>query len=133
MATTTSRQAVVKPPRNYETVAWRAMRLSGVALIVLVWVHVLLQDILVGVHAIDLDYVAMRWASLGWRIFDAALLALAFAHGMNGVRQVAYDYITSPRARRILVIGLFLFWLAITAVGAIALIAGVNQQFPLEP
>ena len=126
------RRVTAKPPRNFETIAWRAMRLSGVLLIVLVWVHVLLQDVIVGVHAMDLDYVAFRWASIGWRVFDALLLAFAFAHGMYGVRQVAYDFILSPRGRKITSIVVFVMWLAISVVGAIALVGGVNQQFPLE-
>jgi succinate dehydrogenase / fumarate reductase membrane anchor subunit len=69
------------------------MRYSGLLLIPLAWGHVLIQDVLVGVHRIDLDYVAMRWAMLGWRVFDFLLLAFAFAHGMNGLRQVLNDYI----------------------------------------
>ena len=44
--------------------AWKWMRYSGFLLIPLVWGHVLLQDIIVGVHKIDLDYVALRWASV---------------------------------------------------------------------
>src|SRR3989337_2474505 len=90
----------VDPPKNFETAAWLFMRYSGLLLIPLVWVHVLIQDVLVGVHAIDLDYVAMRWATLGWRLYDIALLAFAFAHGMNGLRTVLHDFIHRPGARR---------------------------------
>ena len=89
-----------KPGRNYETIAWKWMRYSALLLIPLVWGHILLQDIIVGVHRIDLDYVALRWASLGWRIYDILLLGFAFAHGVNGLRQVALDYIHGPRAPR---------------------------------
>ena len=42
----------VKPPRNYEVTAWKWMRYSAIALIPLVWIHVLLQDVIVGVHKI---------------------------------------------------------------------------------
>src|SRR3990172_4788152 len=87
----------VDRPRNFETTAWLLMRYSGVLLIPLVWVHVAIQDVLVGVHAIDLDYVAMRWATLGWRVYDIALLAFAFAHGMNGLRNVLNDYVRGNR------------------------------------
>jgi len=112
---------------TWMTAAWTLMRLSALLLVPLVWTHVVIQDMLVGVHHIDLDYVAMRWASLGWRVYDAFLLCFAFAHGTNGLRQVLEDYLHGTWARRILRAVLFLFWLAITAMGAAAVIGGVRQ------
>ena len=102
------------------------MRYSAVLLIPLVFVHILLQDVIVGVHRIDLDYVALRWASLGWRIYDVLLLAFAFAHGVNGIRQVLTDYIHSDKGRKIMQTTLLLFYLIITAIGAITIIGGVR-------
>ena len=111
----------------WTTAAWTLMRLSALLLVPMVWVHVVIQDMLVGVHHIDLDYVAVRWASLGWRIYDAGLLCFAFAHGTNGLRQVLEDYIHGPRARRVLRILLVAFWLAVTLLGAAAVIGGVRS------
>ncbi len=102
------------------------MRYSAIVLIPLVWIHVLIQDVLVGAHAIDLDYVAMRWATLGWRIYDIALLSFAFAHGMNGFRGVIEDYVSHPTRVRIINTVLFLAWVIISAIGAVAVIAGVQ-------
>ncbi len=102
------------------------MRYSGLLLIPLVWVHVLIQDVLVGVHAIDLDYVALRWATLGWRIYDIALLAFTFAHGMNGLRNVLNDYVRGNRTRRALDWLLLGAWLVISAIGAVAIVGGVR-------
>jgi succinate dehydrogenase / fumarate reductase, membrane anchor subunit len=113
--------------RSWLTVAWTLMRLSAILLVPLVWGHVLIQDMLVGVHKISLDYVALRWASIGWRAYDAALLCFAFAHGSNGLRQVLEDYIHGRTARRVLRTLIFLFWLSITALGAAAVIGGVRQ------
>jgi succinate dehydrogenase / fumarate reductase membrane anchor subunit len=119
-------RTVNKPKPNFETTAWKWMRYSGFLLIPLVWGHVLLQDLIVGVHAIDLDYVALRWASLGWRIYDALLLGFAFAHGVNGIRQVLNDIVHTPRSRSIMHWGLILLWLVVTGLGAIALVGGVR-------
>jgi len=116
----------VAKPRNFETTAWLWMRYSGVLLIPLVWIHVLIQDVLVGVHAIDLDYVALRWATLGWRVYDIALLAFTFAHGMNGLRNVLNDYVRGRRTRRALDIALLVAWLVISAIGAVAIVGGVR-------
>ena len=85
-----------------------------------------LQDAVVGVHSITVSYVTARWADVGWRAYDAALLAFAFAHGVNGFRQVAFDYVHSEHARRILSWVLLVGWFVISAIGTFALIAGVK-------
>jgi len=115
----------IQVEKNYETYAWLFMRYSGVLLIPLVWIHVLINDVLVGVHAIDLDYVAMRWAVTGWRVYDIALLSFAFAHGTNGLRTVLRDYVHKESTRRVLDWGLLIFWLIVTAIGAVAIVGGV--------
>jgi succinate dehydrogenase cytochrome b556 subunit len=114
----------VATPKTLETYAWLFMRWSGALLIPLVWGHVLLQDVLVGVHAIDLGYVALRWSLLGWKVYDIALLAFAFGHGMNGLRGVAEDYVHHPTALRVVKFLIFWGWVIITAIGAVAIIAG---------
>ena len=110
-----------------EALAWKWMRYSGLLLIPLAWAHVAIQDVLVGVHAIDLDYVAMRWASLGWRTYDFLLLAFAFAHGVNGLRQVIHDFIPDEKMMRVISRILFVFWLLLSAIGAAAIVGGVRQ------
>ncbi|OGO40969.1 MAG: hypothetical protein A2W36_00930 [Chloroflexi bacterium RBG_16_58_14] len=117
----------LKESNAYEAVAWRWMRYSGLLLIPLAWGHVLIQDVLVGVHRIDLDYVAMRWAMLGWRVFDFLLLAFAFAHGMNGLRQVLNDYILNEKWRRATSWFLLGVWLVISLIGGLAIVGGVGQ------
>ncbi len=116
----------VRTRQTYENVAWKWMRYSAFLLIPLAWIHVIIQDVIIGVHRIDLNYVAMRWANIGWRVYDIFLLSFAFAHGMNGLRQVLDDYIHGDTARRVVAWGLFLVWLIITLIGAIAIIGGVR-------
>lgn len=116
----------VEVRQNYESIAWKWMRYSGFLLIPLAWIHILLQDAVVEVHAITVSYVTARWADVGWRAYDAALLAFAFAHGVNGFRQVAFDYVHTERARRILSWVLLVGWFVISAIGTFALIAGVK-------
>ena len=82
---------------------------------------------LVGVHKIDLDYVALRWAMLGWRVYDVALLAFAFGHGVNGLRHVVDDYVHNPGLNRGVKWAMFILWIAITAIGATAIIGGVRK------
>jgi succinate dehydrogenase / fumarate reductase membrane anchor subunit len=100
------------------------MRYSGILLIPLAWIHVLIQDVLVGVHKIDIDYVALRWANLGWKTYDILLLSFAFAHGMYGLRQVVSEHF--PKTTRWMSVLIFLLWIAITVIGAIAIIGGAR-------
>jgi succinate dehydrogenase / fumarate reductase membrane anchor subunit len=128
MATQTDqiRTNQIPAQEGLERIAWKWMRYSGLLLIPLAWGHVLIQDVLVGVHSIDLDYVAMRWASLGWRVYDFLLLAFAFAHGVNGLRQVLNDYIRQDRTRRRVTWLLFVLWLVLSLIGAVAIVGGVR-------
>lgn len=116
----------VATPRNFETLAWLFMRYSAILLIPLAFGHIILQDVIVGVHNIDINYVELRWNLVAWRIYDAALLAFAFAHGMNGLRQVLMDYIRSDSVFRLVSWVLLIGWLVISVIGAIALIGGVR-------
>jgi succinate dehydrogenase / fumarate reductase membrane anchor subunit len=116
----------VKVAQNYESIAWKWMRYSGILLIPLAWIHVALQDVIVGVHHIDLSYVAARWAITGWRVYDFFLLAFAFAHGVNGLRQVLRDYVKSETAMNWISWILLIFWAVISLIGVVAVIGGVR-------
>jgi succinate dehydrogenase cytochrome b556 subunit len=117
----------VTVPKTLETYVWQFMRWSGVLLIPLVWIHVAIQDVLVGVHAIDLDFVALRWATWGWRAYDLALLAFSFLHGMFGLRTVINDYVHNPGWNRVLRVAIIVGWVVITSIGAVAIFGGVMQ------
>lgn len=113
-------------PRNFETWMWLFMRWSAILLIPLVWIHVLLNDVLFGVHRIDLGYVELRWALIGWRVFAFGLLAFTFAHGMNGLRTVMQDYVHSTHWRRRFNRIIFGMWVVWTVVGTVAIVGGVR-------
>jgi succinate dehydrogenase / fumarate reductase, membrane anchor subunit len=119
--TRTVRKAEV--PRTLDTWVWLFMRWSGVLLIPLAWGHVLLQDVIVGVHRIELDYVAWRWSFVGWQIYDFALLGFAFAHGMNGLRYVMTDFVKNKQTQKVLSWLIFAAWLIVTAIGGLAILA----------
>jgi succinate dehydrogenase cytochrome b556 subunit len=114
-------------PRNFETWMWLFMRWSAILLVPLVWIHVLFVDVLFGVHNIDLDYVQLRWATVGWRVYDFALLAFAFAHGMNGLRNVMQDYVHTETWQRRLSWGILAAWVVISIIGAVALVGGARS------
>jgi succinate dehydrogenase / fumarate reductase membrane anchor subunit len=78
---------------NLEAVGWVFMRVSGVVLIVLVGGH-LIANLLAngGVREIDFAFVAGKWASPLWQVWDLLLLWLAMIHGANGLRTIINDY-----------------------------------------
>jgi succinate dehydrogenase / fumarate reductase, membrane anchor subunit len=117
----------VKIQQNYDTIAWKWMRYSGILLIPLVWGHIILQDVVVGVHAIDAEYVSARLGMVFWQVYDILLLGFAFAHGVNGLRQVLRDYVKSDRAMRIISIGLLVGWAILTFIGGYAIIKATES------
>lgn len=88
-----------KPKSNFETWSWYAMRVSGLILLFLALSHFAITHIINDVVETDSEFVADRWANPLWRLFDWALLALALAHGVNGVRWSIDDYVTKPGRR----------------------------------
>ena len=78
---------------NFEKFAWLFMRFSGIALVVLALGHLFIMLMWQnGVYRIDFNYVAQRWHSPFWQIWDMALLWLAMVHGANGMRTIIGDY-----------------------------------------
>ncbi|MCU6481732.1 succinate dehydrogenase / fumarate reductase membrane anchor subunit [Arthrobacter silviterrae] len=78
---------------SFEMFAWLFMRLSGVVLIVLIFGHLFVNLMLgQGIHAIDFGFVAGKWSSPFWQVWDLAMLWLAMLHGTNGVRTIINDY-----------------------------------------
>lgn len=79
---------------------WIFMRLSGVVLVVLVLGHLLIQLVLDGgVSKIGFAFVAGRWASPFWQVWDLLMLWLAMLHGANGLRTVINDYAERANTR----------------------------------
>lgn len=78
---------------NFEKFAWLFMRFSGVVLVFLAFGHLFVMLMWEnGVYRIDFNYVAQRWTSPFWQIWDLLLLWLAQLHGGNGMRTIIDDY-----------------------------------------
>ncbi len=88
---------------NFEKYAWLFMRFSGIALLALALGHLfvmLMWDD--GVYRIDFNYVAQRWRSPFWQLWDLLLLWLAQLHGGNGLRTIIDDYSRTDATRLVL-------------------------------
>ncbi|HEX2038246.1 MAG TPA: succinate dehydrogenase hydrophobic membrane anchor subunit [Acidimicrobiales bacterium] len=88
-----------RPRQNFETWSWFFMRISGLVLLFLALTHFAITHIVNDVVETDAHFVEQRWDNPLWRMFDWVLLALALAHGLNGLRWIIDDYVRSPGAR----------------------------------
>ena len=112
---------------NFELYSWLFMRLSGIVLIFLVLGHLLIMNILDGgVHRINWGFVAGRWASPFWQIWDLLMLWLAEIHGANGLRTIINDYSRRPGTR---------FWLQLLLAASVVLTVGLGTLviFTFDP
>jgi succinate dehydrogenase / fumarate reductase membrane anchor subunit len=112
---------------NFEMYSWVFMRMSGLALVVLVIGHLVIMNVVDGgVQRIDFGFVAGRWASPFWRTWDLATLWLAELHGTNGLRTVINDYAVRDTTR---------FWLKMLlyASACLVLLLGTLVIFTFDP
>src|SRR6266508_4568827 len=85
---------------NFELYSWLFMRLSGLALVVLVLGHLFVNLMLgEGIKAIDFAFVAGKWANPFWQVWDLLMLWLAQLHGTNGLRTLINDYAAKDQTR----------------------------------
>lgn len=88
---------------NYELYSWLFMRISGVVLVFLVLGHLFIMNILDGgVQRINFAFVAGRWSSPFWQVWDLLQLWLAMIHGGNGLRTIINDYAERNNTRVVL-------------------------------
>jgi succinate dehydrogenase / fumarate reductase, membrane anchor subunit len=112
---------------NFELYSWIFMRVSGLVLVFLVLGHLLIMNVLDGgVQRINFAFVAGRWSSPFWQIWDLLQLWLAMLHGTNGLRVIINDYASKDGTR---------FWLqTILYVAAVfTVVLGTLVIFTFDP
>jgi succinate dehydrogenase / fumarate reductase membrane anchor subunit len=112
--------------RNAERWSWIFMRASGVLLLVLIFTHLFINLITGdGVNQIDFAFVAGKWASPLWQVWDFTMLWLAMLHGGNGMRLLINDY-AGPRSR---IVWQWVLWIAVVAI----IVLGSLVIFTFDP
>jgi succinate dehydrogenase / fumarate reductase membrane anchor subunit len=112
---------------NYEMWSWIFMRVSGIVLVFLVLGHLLIMNILDGgVQRINFAFVAGRWSSPFWQVWDLLQLWLAMIHGANGLRTIINDYSERDQTR---------FWLkaALLTATVFTIALGTLVIFTFDP
>lgn len=106
-----------RPQRG--TIAWALQRVSAYGLVLFLTTHMIFNhfaNMRTG-NIITFELVNRRFELFPvlYAINDIGLLTLAIFHGLNGVRNVIYDWVTSITLRRvatfvIVVVGLIALW-----------------------
>ena len=112
---------------NYEMWSWIFMRVSGIVLVFLVLGHLLIMNVLDGgVQRINFAFVAGRWSSPFWQVWDLLQLWLAMLHGANGLRTIINDYSERDQTR---------FWLkaALLTATVFTIALGTLVIFTFDP
>jgi succinate dehydrogenase / fumarate reductase membrane anchor subunit len=99
------------------------MRFSGVFLVFLIIGHLSVNLVLPehGVKAIDFAFVAGKWASPFWKVYDGVLLWLALLHGTNGMRVIVADYTERLWIRKALTITLWVVAATLIVLGTLVI------------
>ncbi len=123
-----SRSGRVKPQSSgFELAVWYLMRLSGVALFVLVLTHYLILHVFHEPKDQTAEWIAtFRWSSTFWRAFDWLMLSLVLFHAFMGMRVVIGDYVRGG-ARLLLMAGLYLVGIVLFVIGTL-----VVMTLPVE-
>ncbi len=107
---------------NYELYGWMFMRMSGVVLLVLVFGHLFVNLVAgEGIKGIDFAFVAGKWASPFWQVWDLVMLWLAMLHGTNGVRTIINDYAERDQTRFWLKMALYTAFVVVTVLGTLVI------------
>jgi succinate dehydrogenase / fumarate reductase membrane anchor subunit len=72
---------------------WFYLRVSAIAMLGLVLGHLYIMHVINSTDTIDFAFVAQRFATPFWRIYDMLILVFALSHGLVGLRGILTDYI----------------------------------------
>ena len=97
--------------------AWLIQRITGLALVVILVLHIWATHFANSESLITFSGVQMRLSTVLYILVDWLLLSFGLYHGLNGVRNIVLDYgISEGRARVVT-------WLLL-AIGLVALVYG---------
>jgi succinate dehydrogenase / fumarate reductase membrane anchor subunit len=112
---------------NVEKWGWIYMRVSGVLLVVLIFGHLFVNLYSgQGVLQISFAFIAGKYASPFWQVYDTLLLWLSLIHGANGMRTIVNDYVAQPIVNRLVK------W-ALVAATVVLLVLGTMVIVTFDP
>lgn len=106
---------------NSGAIEWYLQRITGAILFFQVLFHFGVYHFIEGVGNISYDLAIARLANPWWKAFEFSFLIFSLYHGMNGIKMIIDDYITSRgwrmAALTVLYVGVFgIFIIGTTAI-----------------
>jgi succinate dehydrogenase membrane anchor subunit len=111
-----------RPQGGIDLLAWIFMRVSGVVLLFMVLLHLAIMHIINNIEVINYHFVAQRYATPFWRTYDVVMLWLAFIHGLNGVRVMIDDYVSSSGWRVFSLASLYVLGFVFLVLGSLVVL-----------
>jgi succinate dehydrogenase / fumarate reductase membrane anchor subunit len=105
---------------------WISQRISGILLLVLVFVHFWIAHYFPG-GFVTYEKVAVRLVLPAWKVFDIFLLLTAIFHGLNGIWIILLDYIHKDWFRITLYGFLWVIGLIFSILGGLTIISFPSQ------
>ena len=111
-----------RPAGGFELAAWFFMRVSGLLLVLLALGHLAVMHLINNIDNIDFQFVAQRYGTPFWRIYDLLMLILALFHGCNGLRTVIEDYCQRPALRVVCLSTLYVICFVFVIIGSLVIL-----------
>ncbi|PSL00627.1 succinate dehydrogenase / fumarate reductase membrane anchor subunit [Murinocardiopsis flavida] len=112
--------------RTARSGTYLTIRATGVLLAVLALGHFGVTHIVNDVAATDSSFVARRWSSALWVVWDALLLAMALLHVGAAMGAVVRDHCPGRGARRAVLAGMRVLIAALFVLGALTLVVAAG-------
>ncbi len=114
---------VWRPPARTGLWSWFIQRITGALLVLFIIAHFWVTHFAVPGEEITFSGVSSRLQMGFFVVLDSALLATVIYHGLNGVRNVIFDFNPGPAARTAI------SWVVLI-IGLITFVYGVNALVP---
>ncbi|HVH30895.1 MAG TPA: succinate dehydrogenase, hydrophobic membrane anchor protein [bacterium] len=111
-----------KPTGGVSLALWFYMRVSAIAMLALVLGHLYIMHVINSTDTIDFAFVAARFSTPLWRIYDMLVLFFALSHGLVGLRGILADYIGSRGWRVVAETAMWVVGFVFLIMGAIILV-----------
>jgi len=107
--------------------AWFLQRITAILLLPLLFLHMIVNHYMDPSTAIQVKDVEANVRMVSFFVVDHILLLFGLFHGLNGARNVAYDYLNEDRHRKLVNIALVIVGVVTYVYGSLVLliVAGV--------
>lgn len=112
--------------RTARSGTYLTIRVTGVMLAVLALGHFAVTHIVNDVAETDSSFVAERWSSALWVVWDALLLGMALLHVSAAMGAVVRDYCSRPGTRVVVLAAVRVFVAVLFVIGALTLVIAVD-------